>query len=89
MFSGDKLVESGKSILIKTTENWVVNSETMLNSIQLKCKDLIGNSYLLDCKFKHIEPLEFRYLETVIDGVIYKGLNMEYSIKSIDLPTLV
>jgi hypothetical protein len=31
----------------------------------------------------------FRYIETEIDSVVYKGLNLEYSIGCIDLPKLL
>ena len=89
IFYGDKLVESGKSIWIKTTENWYVNSANILKSIQLKCVDLIGNSYLLNCKFQYDYPHGFCQVETEIDGVIYKGWNIEYSIARIELPYFV
>ena len=89
IFSGNKLVESEQSILVKTTENYYVNSKTLLKSIQLKCKDLIGNSYILDCKYNYNFPHDFPYFETEIDGIIYKGFNREYSIDNIDLPVLL
>jgi len=89
IFSENKLVESEQSILVKTTGNYPVNSKTLLNSIQLKCKDLIENSYILDCKYKYKFSHDFPYFETEIDGIIYKGFNVEYTIDNIDLPMLV
>ncbi len=89
IFYGDKLVESGKSTWVKTTENWLVNSANILKSIKLKCKDLIGNSYFLNCKFEYDYPHGFYQVETEIEGITYKGWNIEYSVSRIDLPELL
>jgi len=89
IFNGDKLVESGKSTWVKTTENWLVNSANILKSIKLKCKDLIGNSYFLNCKFEYDYPHGFYQVETEIEGITYKGWNIEYSVSRIDLPELL
>ena len=89
VFSGDKLVESGKSTWVKTTENWLVNSANILRSIKLKCKDLIGNSYLLNCVFEVAYPNGLSHIETEIDNIIYKGWDVEYSISRIDLPEFI
>ena len=89
VFSGDKLVESGKSTWVKTTENWLVNSANILRSIKLKCKDLIGNSYLLNCVFEVAYPNGLCHIETEIDNIIYKGWDVEYSISRIDLPEFI
>ena len=89
IFYGDKLVESGKSTWVKTTENWLVNSANILKSIKLKCKDLIGNSYSLNCKFEYDYPHGFYQVETEIEGIKYKGWNIEYSVSRIDLPELL
>lgn len=78
-----------KSTWVKTTENWLVNSANILKSIQLKCKDLIGNFYLLNCKFEYHYPHGFYQVETEIDGITYKGWNIEYSVCRIDLPELL
>lgn len=89
VFLGDKIVESGQTVCVKTTENWLVNSAKILTNIQLKCRDLIGNTYLLNCEFDRKYPYGIQHIETEIDNVVYKVWDVEYSISRIDLPEFI
>lgn len=86
IFYGDKLIESGKSIWIKTTEHSFINACNKIKCIQLKCKDLLHNDYLLNCSFECLSPSNPSFMETEIAGQKYTGWIVEYWINKIDLP---
>ena len=87
-FDGDVLVESGKSIWIKTTQNSYVISPDKLNEVKLSCFDLLGNEYLFDCELSLKYDSASYTFEQDIQGITYKGYSVEYNIDRIGLPYL-
>ena len=87
-FDGDVLVESGKSIWVKTTQNSYVLSPNMLKEIKLSCLDLLGNEYIFNCELVQISNHSNYAFEQDIDGITYKGYSVEYLVAKIGLPNL-
>ena len=88
-FDGDVLVESGKSIWIKTTQNSLVLSPNLLTEIKLTCLDLLGNEYSFRCELRQTLNHSVYGFEAEINGVTYKGYNVEYNVTRIGLPNYI
>ncbi len=83
---GDVLVESGKSIWVKTTQKSCVLSPNLLKEIKLSCLDLLGNEYIFNCELSPILNHSYYAFEQEVDGITYRGYNIEYNITRIGLP---
>ena len=86
----DVIIEKNHSCCIKTTENCIISMPSKIEFIRLKCSDIFGNGYEMECKFTCSIDSACPYIFVQPKSEMeLQGISETYVINNISLPKLI